>query len=91
VAWYEAERQWKARNTIIHAKHKPTMKALKGTGTKLTQKGLHLKPEIPKPIYPSLRARKSITAVPEPVEDDEEMTDNEEDEDGSNDGGERSD
>jgi hypothetical protein len=87
VVWYETERQRKARSMTTYAKHKPTMKALKGKGTKLTQKGLHLKPETPKPIHPFLRARKLVTAVPEPVEDDEEMTDNEEDEDRSNGGG----
>jgi hypothetical protein len=91
AAWDEAERRRKARNTTIRTKHKVTIKAWKGKGAKPTQKGLRLKPETPKPIHPFPRVRKVVTAVPEPVEDDEEMTDNEEDEDGSDSGGERSD
>jgi hypothetical protein len=66
----------------------------KGKGTKLTQKGLSMKPEVPKPINPFPRVRKVVAVALEPVEDDEEMTNDDEDsedEDRSDSGGERSD
>jgi hypothetical protein len=57
------------------------MKVWKGKGKKPTQKGLCLNPEMSKPIHPFLGARKVFNAVLEPVENSEDMTDNEEDED----------
>jgi hypothetical protein len=72
-------------------KHKATMKAWKGKGTKPTQKDLCLSSNMGKPIHPFPGARKVVTAVLEPVENSEDMTDNEEDEDASDSGGERSD